>query len=115
MQSKVRARTRTVQTDTQSPRQTWPNALPRTLSGGNKAGLPVQSLTACGLYEFCVFLQRAAKLGLQALCAAANPSVRLSVRRSVTLRYFVKTTERRWMRYLPSDSPVSLVRLFVEF
>jgi len=40
-----------------------------------------------------------------------RPSVCLSVRPSDTLRYCVKTTKRRRIRYSPSGSPVSLVFL----
>ena len=55
-------------------------------------------------------LQRSAKHSFtSAVYAAANPSVWLSVHPSVTLRYCVKTRERRWMRFSPSGSPVSLV------
>ena len=44
-----------------------------------------------------------------AVYAAASPSVRPSVCLSVTLRYCVKTRERRGMRSSPPGSPVSLV------
>ena len=42
-------------------------------------------------------------------CLSVCVSIRPSVRLSVTLRYCIKTRERKEMRSLPSCSPVSLV------
>ena len=53
------------------------------------------------------FLQRAAKL--RKCCVCHGISGRPSVYPSVTLRYCVKTRERRGMRSSPSGNPVSLV------
>jgi len=57
-------------------------------------------------YEFTTILQRATKLVLQALymLRQIRPSVRLSVRPSVTLRYCAKTREHIGMRSSPSGS-----------
>jgi len=55
------------------------------------------------------FLQRGKTSFASAVYATANPSVRMSVRSFTTLRYCVKTRERRGTLSSPWGRPVSLV------
>ena len=60
------------------------------------------------LFTFHLFLQRGAKPALQVtVWAYMLRQISLSVRPSVTLRYYVKMRERRGIRFSPPGSPVS--------
>jgi len=67
--------------------------------------------TTYGFVYFHVFPAPRKGSFASAVYAMANPSVRLSDRPSITLRYCVKMRERRGMRSSPSGSPMSLVFL----